>query len=134
VQLKRLDEAKWIWWESLGEGAEMSHDSPYKSSQYRYLVVIFVNTSMMVKLYGLPCLCTLMNAILNPKLQSQMRVAWLCRLYCRSCDDDSFHWFHFVLKALKEGQGPTFWPSSKIKTITTNNPLLVLLKFPKEPL
>jgi hypothetical protein len=41
-------------WESLGEGVEMSHDSPYKSSQYQNLVMILVNTLMMVKLQGLP--------------------------------------------------------------------------------
>jgi hypothetical protein len=33
-QLKKLDEAKYMKWEWLGERVEMSHDSPYKLSQY----------------------------------------------------------------------------------------------------
>jgi hypothetical protein len=88
-------------WESLDEGVEMSHDSPYKSSQYGYPAVIFVDIFMTVKLQGLPCLYTLMNAILNPNLRSQMRVGWLCCVYSRSCDGGFFRWFHFVLKAVK---------------------------------
>jgi hypothetical protein len=36
-------------WESLDEGVEMSHDSPYKSSQYQNLVIL-VDTLMMMKL------------------------------------------------------------------------------------
>jgi hypothetical protein len=43
----------------------------------------------------------------NPKPQSQMRVAWLCRVYSRTRDGGFFRLFHFVLKALKEDQGPT---------------------------
>jgi len=50
MQLKRLHEAKYMQWESLGEVVEMSHDIPYKSSQYHNLVVIFVDTLMTMKL------------------------------------------------------------------------------------
>jgi hypothetical protein len=70
---------------------------------------------------------------LNPKPRSEMRVTWLCLVYSHSCDDGSFRWFHYVLKALKEDQSPTLLPSSKIKTFITSLLVLHLLKFPKEP-
>jgi hypothetical protein len=34
MQLKKLDEAKYMQWESSGERVEMFHDSPYELSQY----------------------------------------------------------------------------------------------------
>jgi hypothetical protein len=55
-------------WESLDEGAEMSHEGPYKSSQYQNLVVILISILMPMKLQGLPCLYTSINGVLNPKL------------------------------------------------------------------
>jgi len=54
MQLKKLDETKYVQWESSSERVVMSHDSPYKSSQHYNHVVILINTLMMVKLQGLP--------------------------------------------------------------------------------
>ncbi len=54
MQLKRLDEAKYMCWESLGEGVEICHDDSYKSSQYWNPNVIFIDTLMTMKQLGLP--------------------------------------------------------------------------------
>ncbi len=53
-------------WESLGEGVEMCHDNPYKSSRYQNLVVIPIDALMTMKWLGLPWLYALINEALNP--------------------------------------------------------------------
>jgi hypothetical protein len=60
---------------------EMSHDGPYKSSQYQNLIVIRINSLMPVKLQGLPCLYTLINEALNLKPWLRMKATCLCRVY-----------------------------------------------------
>jgi hypothetical protein len=52
-------------WESSSEGAKISPDGLYTSSRYQSYVVILLNSLMLVKLQGLPCLYTLSNEALN---------------------------------------------------------------------
>ncbi len=55
-------------WESLGEGVEMSHDGPYKSSWYQNPTMILIGVLMPMKLQDLPCLYTLINEALKLQL------------------------------------------------------------------